>query len=110
MTEEDEECWDGATDVLGTLFYAFEEGDTEAIPDLSSIRDAVDCLVFLAGWKGLEPNVVPVRRALLGPDVASYAEIVRLTKSLLEEAAERLSQRDYRAEDVSPNRQEDDLF
>ncbi|HCF3246188.1 hypothetical protein ACOAOH_24080 [Pseudomonas aeruginosa] len=88
--QEDEDIWDWATMELGTLFYAFEEGDLAAIPPLEDLQSAVDQIALLAGWRGLEPEVLPLRRLLAGPNVSSYAEVVRLAKDFLDRARERI--------------------
>lgn len=108
MTDDEEALWDWGTEVLGTLYYALEEGDTAAVPPLEDIRDAVECLVLATGWNGLEPHVAPVRRALRGPDVESYAEIARLTERLLEAAKEHIRIREEPK--TSVERHDDDIF
>lgn len=90
MHQVDEDIWNWATVVLGTLFYAFEEADLAAIPPLEELQSAVDQIALLARWRGLEPEVLPLRRLLAGPNVSSYAEVVRLAKDFLDRARERI--------------------
>lgn len=108
VTDDEEDVWQGAAEVIGTLFYAFRDGRPEHLPPLDEIRSAVEELIFLAGWNGLEPEVRPVRLALRGPDVQSYAELVRLIEVFLDEVRERLHQKELARQPYVPR--DDDLF
>ncbi|WP_090311309.1 hypothetical protein [Pseudomonas linyingensis] len=108
VTDDEEDIWLWATEIIGTLFYAFRDGHPEHLPPLEEIRSAVEGLILLAGWKGLEPEVRPVRLALRGPDVRSYAELVRLVEGFLDEVKERLHQKELARQPYVPR--DDDLF